>query len=191
MWPGFCSHSHQSLLRLSPSTWLAAEDVPHRNPFGNGRAANLGGSSGRRVDLRRRDVLPALRRLAVHLEPQHPRLADRFAMHLTLVLWPTVEQDPCRVERVGMAHHRDVFARMLTGRAPDGTQHPLPHDLDRLVAWEQAALGLMDHPQRATHGNLPEGDTLQVPAELCLAQVRVRLQCWRRAQPARDDTRRL
>src|SRR6266508_4533296 len=33
--PGVCSHSHQSLFQLSPSTWCAAVAVPQRKPSGN------------------------------------------------------------------------------------------------------------------------------------------------------------
>ena len=37
MCPGCCSHSHQSQLRLSPSTWWAALEVPQRKPRGKRR----------------------------------------------------------------------------------------------------------------------------------------------------------
>src|SRR5262252_5216186 len=33
--PGVCSHAHQSLFQLPPSTWCAAVAVPHRKPSGN------------------------------------------------------------------------------------------------------------------------------------------------------------
>src|SRR3954454_3429303 len=32
---GLCSHAHQSLFQLPPSTWWAAVAVPHRKPSGN------------------------------------------------------------------------------------------------------------------------------------------------------------
>ena len=37
-----CSHAHQSLCQLPPSTWCAAVAVPHRNPSGNDAAATTG-----------------------------------------------------------------------------------------------------------------------------------------------------
>src|SRR2546423_12857264 len=49
--PSACSHSHQSLFQLPPSTWWAAVAVPHTNPSGNeivGMAVN-----GRRSRWRR------------------------------------------------------------------------------------------------------------------------------------------
>src|SRR4051794_25902265 len=36
---GLCSHAHQSLFQLPPSTWWAAVAVPHRNPSGNAISA--------------------------------------------------------------------------------------------------------------------------------------------------------
>ena len=32
---GLCSHAHQSLFQVPPSTWWAAVAVPHVNPSGN------------------------------------------------------------------------------------------------------------------------------------------------------------
>src|SRR5256886_1857987 len=39
--PGVCSHAHQSLFQLPPSTWCAAVAVPHRKSSGNEIAMNL------------------------------------------------------------------------------------------------------------------------------------------------------
>src|SRR2546423_5060391 len=39
--PGVCSHAHQSLFQLPPSTWCAAVAVPHRKRSGNEIAMNL------------------------------------------------------------------------------------------------------------------------------------------------------
>src|SRR3954470_19423950 len=61
---GLCSHAHQSLFQLPPSTWWAAVAVPHRNPSGNAISAMW-------VDLRIRlmgDALDGLLEL-LDLEP--------------------------------------------------------------------------------------------------------------------------
>ena len=41
--PGLCSHSHQSLFQLPPSTWCAAVAVPQRKPSGKERVV-IGGT---------------------------------------------------------------------------------------------------------------------------------------------------
>ncbi len=45
--PGVCSHAHQSLFQLPPSTWWAAVAVPQRKPSGK-RTSRLPGMAGRR-----------------------------------------------------------------------------------------------------------------------------------------------
>src|SRR5437764_14948575 len=55
---GSCSHFHQSLFQLPPSTWWAEVAVPHTKPSGKRRAAMRGEASGGRA---RRSSRPSIR----------------------------------------------------------------------------------------------------------------------------------
>src|SRR5450759_992142 len=107
--PGCCSNSHQSLLRLSPSTWWAAVAVPQRNPSGNrprGTDGNFCSRHGARgiANFRRGDVLPGDRLVAFQVDLEHPGSVDRLAVELPLAVRSAVEEDPHGLERVGVAH---------------------------------------------------------------------------------------
>ncbi len=75
------------------------------------------------------------------------------------------------------------------GQTRDDTQNSTTHDLDCFIAWQQAAPGLVDDPERTADGDLPVGHALQVAAELGFAKLAVGLERRRRRQLARDDLR--
>src|SRR5437773_5719660 len=122
--------------------------------------SDRGGS--RPGDVWRRDVLPGFRRFAVHVELQHPRLLKLLAVHLAFVLGPPVEQDPCRVQRIGMADQRHRLARMLAREASHEAKDAAAHHLDRFITWQETALCLVDKPHRTAKRDLPEGHPLQI-----------------------------
>src|SRR5439155_5287694 len=82
-----CARSVTHLTRCAPSRArrLLGSGRRCREYAAELRHRTLGGGAGRLLDVRRRDVLPALRRFAFHLELQHARLADAAAVHLALV----------------------------------------------------------------------------------------------------------
>src|ERR1700724_223420 len=115
--PGSCSKAHQSLLVLLPSTWWAAVAVAQRKPGGKVRPTVTTADHRRRplrsrrpprrLYLRRRLVLPRRRLAVLELDLQHARPVDGAAVHLDFVVGSAVEQDPGRLERVGVADQRD------------------------------------------------------------------------------------
>src|SRR2546422_3659448 len=145
-------------------------------------SAKLRGGAGRLLDVRRRDVPPALGRFAFHLELQHARLADAAAVHLALVLRAPVEQDPSRVERIRVADERDGRAWTLPSDSSDDTQHALAHRLDGLVAGQEPTLRLVHEPQRTPDRDLPVRNPLQVAREPGLTKLGVRLERRARRQ---------
>src|SRR6266542_4190235 len=79
--PGVCSHSHQSLFQLSPSTWCAAVAVPQRKPSGNEIAM---GRDARRPYTRQRmgvldEILAAKRAELALLQESEARNTPRRA----------------------------------------------------------------------------------------------------------------
>jgi len=104
---------------------------------------------------------------------------------------PAVQHYPRRIQRIRMAHERNVLVRVLARKAMDNTQHPVPHRLDGFVAREQPSLGLMDEPERPPQRDLPVRQALQVPAEFGFAKVGVGLEDRLTSHLRADDPRGL
>jgi hypothetical protein len=80
---------------------------------------------------------------------------------------------------------------MLTGLAADGVEHAPSHRRDRFVPRHDAPARLVHEPERAAHGDLPVGNSLQIATEFRLAQLRVALEQRRRLQLLVDQAGRL
>src|SRR5258708_11194687 len=103
--------------------------------------------------MRRRDVFPRSRRLPLQVHLQHSRFVHTAAVHLTLVLWTAVEQDPRGVQRISVADDCDGLAWMLAGQPPHHGKDSTAHRFDRLVARNDSTPHLMDEPERTPHGD--------------------------------------
>src|SRR5437773_1235182 len=142
-------------------------------------------------DLGRLEVLPAHRPVSLELDLQSARAIDGLPVHLALVVRPAVQEDPRRLDRVGVANHGSGLARVLARQPPRHVEHAAAEHVIRLVARDDPAPRLVHEPQRPAHGNLPERHALQVAAEVRFAELRVDLDHRRLAQSRVDDARGL
>src|SRR5207245_6377380 len=123
----------------------------------------------------------------IEVQLEDRRLADFLAIHLALVLGAAIQQDPGRLQRVGMADKERYLVRVLAGDTVDDIEHAPAERLDRFVAGEASAPELVHEEARPPHWDLPAAHPLQITAELGLAELRFWDQGHRRRQLRVDD----
>src|SRR5438132_13102167 len=111
--------------------------------------------------------------LAVEVQLQHAGAAYRLARHLALGLGSALDQDPRRLQWVGVADAERNFARMLACEPLRHIEHATAQLLDGLVAGKRPAPDLVHKPAGANDRNLPVGCALEIPPELRLDQRRL------------------
>ena len=83
---------------------------------------------------------------------------------------PAIEQDPGRLQRVGVADQRRHLLRVLASVFAGDLEDAASHGGDRLVPGQQAAAGLVHQPEGPPEGHLPGRHALQIAAELRLPE---------------------
>src|SRR5438552_9917598 len=137
--------------------------------------------------MRRRHITRRHHAIPFELQLEAPSSPDLFARHLGFLVGPAIEQDPGRLERVGMTDTERDLARVFTSEPMHDVEHPASKCLDALVALQGAALQLMHHPFRSPYRDLPERHPLQIATELRLPQRRLHLERNRRGELGVDD----
>jgi len=98
-----------------------------------------------------------------------------------------VEKEPCRLQRICVAHHSHHLAGMRERQVLHHGEDAAAKGVDSLIAGEQPSLCLVHQPKGSAHGDLPERHALEVAAELGFSQLGVRLEDCRRGEPAVDQ----
>ncbi len=86
-----------------------------------------------------------------------------------------------------MAHDGHRFARVFARHSPDDVEDTPSHAINRLVAGDQAALGFVHEPERASQRDVPVRQPLEVAAELSLTQLRIGFEDRGRIEPRVDQ----
>src|SRR5215210_4636185 len=139
--PGACSHAHQSLLTLPPSTWWAAVEDPKRKPSGNSGSGDAGllrlAETGRRAQ--RLGLVGPLPRevvvLAAEVAVGRGLLIDRPVQPQVLAEGAGAHVEVLADER------RDARAADLLGSDRLDHQRDRVRDADRVGDLHLAALG--------------------------------------------------
>src|SRR5207249_11875821 len=88
---------------------------------------------------RRRDIARRYHPISLEVQLEDRRLADLLVIHLALVLGAAIQQNPGRLQRVGMADKERYVVRVLAGDTVDDVEHAPAERLDRFVAGEASA----------------------------------------------------
>src|SRR2546430_16594032 len=136
----------------------------------------------RQLGRRRRDIARRYHPIPLEVQLEDRRLADLLVIHLALVLGAAIQQDPGRLQRVGMADKERYLVGVLAGDTVDDIEHAPAERLDRFVAGEASAAELVHEEAWPPHRHLPAAHALQITTELGFAQLRLWDQGNRRRQ---------
>src|SRR5437879_6075591 len=112
--------------RLTPST---ARMTP-AGVWYQVRRSSTRSSSDTDLNLRGRDVARRHHAIAIELQLEPPGTADLFTGHLGLFVRPAIEQDPGRLERVGVTDTERDLARVFASEPMHNVEHTAAKDRD-------------------------------------------------------------
>jgi hypothetical protein len=103
---------------------------------------------------------------AVEVQLQEAGSPHGLTRHLAFILRAAFDQNPGRLEGVGMTHAKRHLGWMLAGEPMHHAEHAIPELLDGFVAGKGASPDLVHEPPRAHDRDLPVGRALKITPEL-------------------------